>query len=32
MICFIDGDQGDQRTDARYNLEKILSAYGRAAS
>jgi len=27
MICFIDGDMGDRRTDAGYDLQKILKAY-----
>jgi hypothetical protein len=31
-ICFIDGDQGDQRTDAGYDLEKVLSAYRQSRS
>jgi len=27
MICFIDGDDGDRRTNAGYSLSKILRAY-----
>jgi hypothetical protein len=29
MICFIDGDLGDQRSDAGYDLQKILKEYER---
>jgi hypothetical protein len=32
MICFIDGDHGDQRTDVGYNLERTLSAYRASSS
>lgn len=27
LICFIDGDDGDRRTDAGYDLSRILRAY-----
>jgi predicted DNA-binding WGR domain protein len=29
MICFIDGDDGDARTDAGYDLKRVLSFYER---